>query len=67
MYILYTCNEFKNLYLQICDLNMRILNINARYPGSTHDSHIWDGSKVLPVIKQLNSQDNKTWLLGIIT
>lgn len=48
----------------ICDSEMTILNINARYPGSTHDSHIWESSVINPLIKQLNLEDNKTWIFG---
>lgn len=28
----------------VCDANMLITNINARYPGSTHDAFIYGGS-----------------------
>lgn len=30
----------------VIDSDMAILNVNARYPGSTHDTHIWKNSKV---------------------
>lgn len=29
---------------QICDFDLRILNINARFPGSSHDSFVWRNS-----------------------
>lgn len=32
------------LLLQICNYKMRILNINAQYPGATHDAFIWRNS-----------------------
>ncbi|XP_050056224.1 putative nuclease HARBI1 [Aphis gossypii] len=34
----------------ICDSNLKILNVNALFPGSTHDTHVWNNSKVLPMV-----------------
>lgn len=51
----------------ICDSNMVILNVNARYPGSTHDSFIWSNSLVFTFLENLyqqNSSDWNKWLLG---
>lgn len=30
----------------ICDADMKILNVVSRWPGSTHDSRVWDNSNV---------------------
>nr|CAI5860132.1 unnamed protein product [Callosobruchus analis] len=34
------------ILLQICDYDLKILNVNAQYPGATHDSFIWSQSAV---------------------
>lgn len=36
---------------------MRILNINARYPGSTHDSYIW-GCSVISAFLEETVEEN---------
>lgn len=37
----------------VCDIRMRFLSANARYPGSTHDSLIWRGSLVNSTLKRI--------------
>lgn len=48
----------------ICDYDMNIININARYPGSTHDAYIWRNSKVLVQLKRTHREDDHKWLIG---
>ncbi|XP_050065798.1 putative nuclease HARBI1 [Aphis gossypii] len=49
----------------ICDSKLRILNVNARFPGSTHDTHIWNNSLVLPVLQELYRRNyDNFYLLG---
>lgn len=43
---------------------MTFLNVNARYPGSSHDSHIWKSSNILPLLRSLYNEDQQSWLLG---
>ncbi|KAJ3623608.1 hypothetical protein Zmor_004405 [Zophobas morio] len=45
----------------VCDANLRILNVNARYPGSTHDSFIWNNSNVLDFLQNLHTRGHSTY------
>ncbi|GBN88586.1 hypothetical protein AVEN_134571-1 [Araneus ventricosus] len=47
---------------KICDVNMRILNINAKYPGSTHDAFIWRHSAIRNAL--LANNQAGSWLIG---
>lgn len=48
---------FHSINVQIaCDARMVITNINARYPGSTHDSFIFLASRVYTFLKNLYEQ-----------
>lgn len=56
---------FHSINVQIInDFDLCILNVNARYPGSCHDSHIFESSLAVDVMKNLSAADNQTWLLG---
>lgn len=50
------------------DAEYRFLNVNARYPGSTHDASIWRSSIVSSFLEEkralLNSDDNLFVVLG---
>lgn len=52
-------------YLQICDPDLKILNINARYPGARHDAYIWANCSARRVMeRQYEQGERKTWLIG---
>lgn len=49
----------------ICNSNLKIISANARYPGSTHDSFIWNNCNVLPIVQELHQlYPNQYYLLG---
>lgn len=52
------------IYLQICDHNLKILNVNSKYGGATHDSFIWAASQVENFMRELHQNGEQTWLLG---
>ncbi|CAI6369630.1 unnamed protein product [Macrosiphum euphorbiae] len=47
----------------ICDAKLRILNVNALFPGSTNDSFIWNSCDVLPVVEQLYTNGQQGFFL----
>lgn len=47
----------------ICDDSMKILNVNALYPGSTNDAFIWNNSQVQRVLENLHRADHKDYYL----
>lgn len=54
----------KNVQI-ICDADYLILNANARFGGTAHDSYIWKSSKVQIKLQQLyNDGERDFWLLG---
>ncbi|XP_043485108.1 putative nuclease HARBI1 isoform X1 [Leptopilina heterotoma] len=48
----------------ICDPDLRIMNVNARYPGSTDDSYIWNNSNILPIMQEIHNRGHSYFLLG---
>lgn len=45
--------RYHSLNVQLmCDANMQILNVNARFPGSVHDSFIWKNSNVRKALER---------------
>nr|CAI5866020.1 unnamed protein product [Callosobruchus analis] len=50
----------------ICDSTLKILNVNARFPGSTHDSFIWSQSRVSDALERIYRQNptNTFFVIG---
>ncbi|KAB0794565.1 hypothetical protein PPYR_11404 [Photinus pyralis] len=48
----------------ICNSNLKILAINARFPGSVHDSGIWATSAIRRELMVKHEEGNSCWLLG---
>lgn len=62
-----SCNnvQYVLILFQICDSNLTILNINARYPGSCHDAYIWRNSYICEELHHcFETGDRNSWLLG---
>lgn len=55
----------KNVQI-ICDRSLRILNVNANYPGATHDAFIWQNSNIHDWFQDEYYERNNqnSWLLG---
>ena len=51
--LFYNRKGFYSLNVQIiCDANLKILNNNAKYIGSVHDSAVWQTSKARDILKR---------------
>lgn len=52
--------------LQICDDNLRILHINAKYPGSSRDAYIRRQSNVSQIMEQIyrRNPNDPYYLIG---
>ncbi|KAK4885277.1 hypothetical protein RN001_001548 [Aquatica leii] len=49
----------------ICNANLKILAVNARYPGSVHDSAIWITNVIRREVKNMHLNGNtNSWLIG---
>ncbi|KAJ6643854.1 putative nuclease HARBI1, partial [Pseudolycoriella hygida] len=59
----YVCRKgFHSINTQvIVDSNMRFLNVNARYPGSAHDSSIWRNSLASSLLGNMYNQMGSKW------
>lgn len=51
--------------LQIVDPDLKILNINPRYPGARNDAYIWSTSPIRRAMEfHYNRGERRTWLIG---
>lgn len=50
----------KNL---ICDTNLKILNVNAIYSGSTNDAFIWGNSQVKVTLQRIHAAGHTDYYL----
>ncbi|KAK4885935.1 hypothetical protein RN001_002206 [Aquatica leii] len=63
----YNRKGFYSINVQmICDANLKILDCNARFPGSSHDSAIWSLSSIKRYLQQNYNEDEvrSTWLIA---
>lgn len=50
---------------QVVSPKLKILNINARYPGARNDSYIWSTSPIRRAMEyHYNCGERHTWLIG---
>ena len=50
---------------EICDFDLKIIGINARYGGSSHDSFVWNNSIIKRVLEEEYSRGvRNSFLLG---
>ncbi|XP_035205356.1 putative nuclease HARBI1 isoform X2 [Stegodyphus dumicola] len=55
--------SFHSLNVQlICDSDLMIINVNAKFPGSSHDSFVWRSSGVRHALSR--HHETGSWLLG---
>jgi hypothetical protein len=63
--ILYHKLMREKMIFQACDYDLRIININARYPGSSHDSFIYQNSRLYARMSREHELGEPLyWLLG---
>lgn len=46
---------------KICDADLRIMNVSARFPGSSNDMHIWNNSNALNYITTLHRNGHNSF------
>ena len=54
---------YKNLLQVICDARLMFIDVNARWPGSCHDSLVWRNSIIGAGLEEYNFM-NPYYLLG---
>ncbi|XP_024873458.1 putative nuclease HARBI1 [Temnothorax curvispinosus] len=59
-------NGYHSINVQmICDPTLKILNVNARFPGARHDAYIWSSSAARGVMERAyNRGERRTYLIG---
>lgn len=62
----YFCRKgFYSINCQIIvSSDLKILNINARFPGSTHDAAIWQASAIKTIMEDLFVREDNSLLIG---
>ncbi|CAI6373067.1 unnamed protein product [Macrosiphum euphorbiae] len=47
----------------VCDSNLKVLNVNVLFPGSTNDVHIWNNSNVSNMLEELHTHNYSDYFL----
>ncbi|CAG4927986.1 unnamed protein product [Colias eurytheme] len=68
---LYFCRKnYHSINVQmVCDANCRILAVNPKFGGATHDAFIWENSNIIPTCKHCIGKMNMCgfWVILLIT
>ncbi|CAL1689734.1 unnamed protein product [Lasius platythorax] len=48
----------------ICDADYKIIHVDSKWPGSTHDSFIWNQCNVQPLMRVLYERNQRFFLIG---
>ncbi|KAK9687128.1 DDE superfamily endonuclease [Popillia japonica] len=51
------------LQCTICSPMLKILHVNARFPGSSNDAHIWTNSNIEPLLRNLYNRGHTGYFL----
>ncbi|KAJ8932441.1 hypothetical protein NQ314_014655 [Rhamnusium bicolor] len=52
--------QYHSLNVQlICDENLKIMNVVARFPGNAHDAHIWRQCNMAQVMETIYRENNQ--------
>ncbi|XP_054708369.1 putative nuclease HARBI1 [Uloborus diversus] len=51
-------------HIFVCDAKLRILNVNAKFPGASHDSFIWRNCSLKRKLRDVVETDTNAWLIG---
>lgn len=50
----------------MCDSEYKVLYLNARHAGATHDAFVWQASQLREeLLMRLTAGDRSSWLLGV--
>ncbi|XP_026728288.1 putative nuclease HARBI1 [Trichoplusia ni] len=64
-HLFYNRKGFHSLNVQmICHYDLKITNVNTKFGGAAHDSHIWSASHVGSYMEGLHESGEHVWLLG---
>ncbi|CAH0716343.1 unnamed protein product, partial [Brenthis ino] len=64
-HLFYCRKHFHSINVQmVVDSECRILSINAKYGGATHDAFIWENRQVNSYMQELHRNHEQVWLLG---
>ncbi|RVE41357.1 hypothetical protein evm_013989 [Chilo suppressalis] len=64
-HIFFNRKGYHSLNVQmICDYDLKIINVNSKFGGATHESHIWSASHVETYMHGLHENGEHVWLLG---
>ncbi|RVE44709.1 hypothetical protein evm_010613 [Chilo suppressalis] len=60
----YSCRT-RQYEAEICDCKCRILTVNTKFGGATHDAFVWENSRINSHMQSFHRNGEYVWLLGL--